>query len=64
MENNLKPLFEEQVEIIKDKYGYYQKHFTPLVTQITNEKIKMLFCGMELTLLSDNTYFLTDTTGG
>jgi hypothetical protein len=61
---DLKECFENQIEQIKDKYGYMQKHFTPLMTHISKERVQMLFCGLELILKSDGTYFITDTTGG
>lgn len=63
-EYNLKECFENQIEEIKDKYGYMQKHFIPLSTHVSKERVQMLFCGLELTLKSDGTYFITDTTGG
>src|SRR5690606_16346531 len=31
---DLKEIFEEQTEEIKDNYGYMHKHFTPLATHI------------------------------
>jgi hypothetical protein len=61
---DLKECFEDQIEEIKGKYGYMQKHFTPLVTYMSKERVQMLFCGLELILKSDGTYFITDTTGG
>lgn len=61
---DLKECFENQTEEIKDKYGYIHKHFTPLSTHISKERVQMLFCGLELILKSDGTYFITDTTGG
>lgn len=60
----LKEWFLDQIEEIEDKYGYMQKHYTPMATSITDERLNMLFHGMELTLFSDGTYTLGDTTGG
>jgi len=62
--SNLEEWFKDQIEEIKDKYGYMQKHFTPMARIVNNDKIIMLFCGFELILLPDGTYILTDTTGG
>jgi hypothetical protein len=60
----LKEWFLDQIEEIKDKYGYMQKHYTPMAMSITDESLCMLFNGMELILLNDGTYILGDTTGG
>jgi hypothetical protein len=49
--------------IFKGDYSA-KKHFTPLITHISEKRCKMLFCGLELNLNSDGTYFLEDTTGG
>lgn len=61
---NLKEILENQIEEIKDKYGFMQKHFTPLVIDITKDSVTMLFCGIEFILKSDGTYLVIDTTGG
>lgn len=61
---NLEEWFGNQIEEIKDKNGYNHKHYTPLKMTLNTEKAEMLFCGMELILLSDGTYILNDTTGG
>ena len=62
--NNLNAWFSDQVVEIKDKYGYMQKHFIPMARGVSDKKVSMLFCGVELTLYPDGTYILSDTTGG
>ena len=61
---NLKEWFQGQTKETRDKYGHMQKHYTPLARPISKNEVVMLFCGIELTLLSDGTYILSDTTGG
>lgn len=61
---NLTEYLGNQVELIKDYNGYDQKHFTPLTRSITNDRVFMQFCGIELILFSNGTFILNDSTGG